>query len=100
MPRAARVTDQHTCPEHGGAVVTTGDDSVIIGFHPAARVGDVVACPAPDAIREGSTTVLIGHRWAARLGDAGGEEAIVGFLVHPGSFGQDGPGILRDLREA
>jgi uncharacterized Zn-binding protein involved in type VI secretion len=70
MPPAARISDQHTCPAHGGAAVTTGEGTVLIGFHPAARVGDVIACPAPDVIEEGSPTVLIGYQQAARLGDA------------------------------
>lgn len=50
--------------------MSTGDSSVLIGFQPAARVGDTLDCPAaPDAIVEGSPTVFIGFKMAARLGD-------------------------------
>ncbi len=42
----------------------------MIGFMPAARVGDVCTCVGPpDAIAMGSTTVMIGGMPAARLGD-------------------------------
>lgn len=78
MPAAARVTDQHICPKlepgpvpHvGGPVLPAGDPSVLIGFMPAAREGDLVACfGPPDTIAKGASTVLIGNKPAARLGD-------------------------------
>ena len=66
MPPAARVTDMHVCPKvepgpvpHvGGPILPSGEPTVIIGFMPAARLGDpmqhggviVLGCP----------TVLIG----------------------------------------
>ncbi len=71
MPPAARVTDLHSCPAHGGGpVLPTGEPTVIIGGLPAVRVGDLAACAgAPDVIMEGSPTVIIGGRPAARMGD-------------------------------
>jgi hypothetical protein len=43
---------------------------VIIGFMPAARVGDAAVCVGPpDSIAVGSMTVMIGGQPAARLGD-------------------------------
>lgn len=72
MPPAARITDEHDCPKpaHDGGPVLAGDPTVIIGFQPAARVGDKLACEGPDdTIAEGAATVLIGNKPAARLGD-------------------------------
>jgi uncharacterized Zn-binding protein involved in type VI secretion len=77
MPPAARVTDMHTCPlssgplpHVGGPIIPAGEPTVLIGFMPAARQGDLAACPgAPDTIQMGEPTVLIGNQPAARLGD-------------------------------
>lgn len=78
MPPAARVTDMHTCPKvepgpvpHvGGPVLPAGDPTVLIGFLPAARAGDMAICVGPpDAISQGESSVLIGGKPAARLGD-------------------------------
>lgn len=77
MPPAARVSDPHACPvveqgdpHVGGPILPEGDPTVLIGFMPAARVGDGVFCKgATDAVAAGSPTVLIGHKQAARLGD-------------------------------
>ena len=77
MPPAARVTDMHTCPlvtglvpHVGGPILPPGDPTVMIGFMPAARVGDMAVCVGPpDAIAMGSLTVMIGGMPAARLGD-------------------------------
>jgi uncharacterized Zn-binding protein involved in type VI secretion len=78
MPPAARVTDMHTCPKvepgpvpHvGGPVLPLGEPTVLIGFKPAARVGDMAVCVGPpDTIQQGESSVLIGHKDAARLGD-------------------------------
>jgi uncharacterized Zn-binding protein involved in type VI secretion len=42
----------------------------MIGFMPAARVGDMALCVGPpDSIAMGSPTVLIGNMMAARMGD-------------------------------
>ncbi|HSN99393.1 MAG TPA: PAAR domain-containing protein [Candidatus Nanopelagicales bacterium] len=77
MPPAARILDMHTCPmvnpgpvPHVGGPVTSGEDTVIIGHMPAARVGDSAKCvPATDEIRAGEPSVIIGKKDAARLGD-------------------------------
>jgi uncharacterized Zn-binding protein involved in type VI secretion len=42
----------------------------MIGFMPAARVGDMLVCVGPpDVIAFGSMTVMIGGQPAARMGD-------------------------------
>ena len=81
MPPAARVTDMHTCPmvtpgvppipHVGGPILPPGCPTVLIGYMPAARVGDMATCVGPpDAIAPpGSPTVLIGYMPAARMGD-------------------------------
>jgi uncharacterized Zn-binding protein involved in type VI secretion len=77
MPPAARISDMHTCPKvnpgpvpHVGGPVSAGDSTVLIGYMPAARVGDSAVCvPAKDSISAGEPTVLIGGKDAARLGD-------------------------------
>ncbi|WP_095990951.1 PAAR domain-containing protein [Cystobacter fuscus] len=77
MPPAARISDIHVCPKvepgpvpHVGGPVSTGEPTVLIGFMPAARVGDMAVCIGPpDSISQGEPSVLIGHKPAARLGD-------------------------------
>ena len=77
MPPAARVTDMHTCPmvtglvpHVGGPILPPCCPTVLIGYLPAARVGDMAVCVGPpDVIAMGSTTVLIGYMPAARVGD-------------------------------
>ncbi len=77
MPPAARLSDMHTCPQvtvlvpHvGGPILPPCCPTVLIGFLPAARVGDLATCVGPpDTIAMGSPTVLIGNMMAARLGD-------------------------------
>jgi uncharacterized Zn-binding protein involved in type VI secretion len=81
MQPAARLGDLHTCSEQdqtpvgpkphvGGPITGPGVTTVLIGFMPAAVVGDAVTCVGPpDAIEKGSATVLIGYKPAARLGD-------------------------------
>lgn len=77
MPPAARLGDMHTCPMVTGVVPHVGGPilppccpTVLIGFMPAARVGDMAVCVGPpDVIAMGSTTVMIGYMPAARLGD-------------------------------
>jgi uncharacterized Zn-binding protein involved in type VI secretion len=68
----------HTCPKvepgpvpHvGGPILPVGEPTVLIGFMPAAREGDMAVCVGPpDSITMGAATVLIGHKPAARLGD-------------------------------
>ena len=77
MAPAARLTDMHTCPlvtglvpHVGGPILPPCCPTVLIGFLPAARVGDMAACTGPpDVIALGSFTVMIGGQPAARLGD-------------------------------
>ena len=79
MPPAARISDMHTCPmqtpgtppiPHVGGPVLKGEPKVLIGFMPAARVGDTCVCVGPpDTIAKGSMTVKIGYMNAARIGD-------------------------------
>jgi uncharacterized Zn-binding protein involved in type VI secretion len=79
MPPAARITDMHVCPKvnpgpvpHVGGPTTSGEGTVLIGFQPAARVGDSLLCVGPgatDSISQGESTVIIGNKPAARLGD-------------------------------
>lgn len=87
MPPAARIGDMHTCPmqtpatppiPHVGGPVALGAPTVLIGFMPAARVGDMCVCVGPpDSIAMGSSSVLINYMPAARVGDS---------TVHGGSI--------------
>jgi uncharacterized Zn-binding protein involved in type VI secretion len=57
-------------PHVGGPILPPGCPTVLIGFMPAARVGDMCTCVGPpDTIVKGSTKVLIGNMPAARMGD-------------------------------
>ena len=57
-------------PHVGGPIVAAGVPTVLIGFLPAAVVGDTCVCVGPpDTIVKGSATVLIGNKPAARIGD-------------------------------
>jgi uncharacterized Zn-binding protein involved in type VI secretion len=77
MPFAARVTDMHVCPmvtvlvpHVGGPILPPACPTVMVGFLPAARVGDMAVCVGPpDVIAMGSSTVMIGFMPAARMGD-------------------------------
>jgi len=74
---AARITDMHVCPMWSGVVPHVGGPilppcapTVLIGFLPAARIGDMLVCAGgPDTIATGSTTVLISGMPAARMTD-------------------------------
>ena len=88
MMPAARISDVHVCPmvtgvvPHVGGPVVMGDPTVLIGFMPAARLGDQCVCVGPpDMIAKGSATVMIGCMPAARLGDmtVHGGSIVVGF---------------------
>ena len=78
MPPAARITDMHVCPKvepgpvpHVGGPTTSGEGTVLIGYMPAARIGDsLVCCGPPDRISQGESSVKIGYKPAARLGDS------------------------------
>lgn len=72
---AARVTD---VAGHGGLITGPGCPTVLIGGLAAARVGDLITCPAVTVLvphvggpilPPGSPTVLIGGQPAARVGD-------------------------------
>ena len=58
---AARVSDAHSCPKHGGGPVASGSSTVNIGYKSAARVGDQATCSGPpDSIASGCESVRIG----------------------------------------
>jgi uncharacterized Zn-binding protein involved in type VI secretion len=65
---AARVGDNHTCPQvdgikpHvGGPIMPPGSPTVLINGLPAARMGDMAQCVGPtDTIAMGEFTVQIG----------------------------------------
>lgn len=80
MQPAARVGDMHTCPmatpgtppvpHVGGPILPPGAPLVLIGFMPAAKMGDTCVCVGPpDTIVKGSAKVMIGGMPAARMGD-------------------------------
>ena len=80
MPPAARIGDNHVCPQflippvikpHVGGPIISGAPAVLIGGPPAARLSDSAQCKGPaDTISVGCPTVLIAGKAAARLGDA------------------------------
>jgi uncharacterized Zn-binding protein involved in type VI secretion len=80
MPPAARLTDMHVCPmvtpapvpvpHVGGPILPACCPTVLVGFLPAARLGDLCLCVGPpDVIVKGSMSVMIGFQPAARIGD-------------------------------
>ncbi len=81
MPPAARITDLHVCgiPQHPPNPIVSGSGDTIVGFMPAARVGDSLVCG--DSIVQGSSNVFINNKMAARIGDstAHGGKIVVGF---------------------
>lgn len=97
MPAAARVGDDHDCPQMGpgptphvgGPLLPEGESTVIIGYQHAARVGDHAFCKGmfdtSDAIGKGSPTVWIGGQPAARIGDP---------LAHTGHIKEGCPTVL------
>ena len=72
-------------PHVGGAIIPSGNRTVIINGMPAAIVGDIVACagPPPHKIQSGSATVQIQGQPASRLGDSTshGGKVIMGSLT-------------------
>jgi uncharacterized Zn-binding protein involved in type VI secretion len=103
MPPAARLTDMHTCPmvtgivpHVGGPILPPCAPQVLIGFLPAARVGDMATCVGPpDVIAKGSMTVMIGGQPAARMGDLtshGGVIVLGCVTVMIGDAGSGGAG--------
>jgi uncharacterized Zn-binding protein involved in type VI secretion len=81
MPPAARITNMHVCgiPQHPPNPIVSGSGDTIVGYMPAARVGDTLACG--DSVVQGSSNVMINNKLAARLGDstAHGGKIIDGF---------------------
>jgi len=85
----------HVCPmatpapvpvPHVGGPISMGCPMVMIGFMPAARVGDMAVCVGPpDAIAMGSFTVMIGGMPAARMGD---------MTVHGGTIAMGFPQVM------
>ena len=58
---AARLTDIHTCPLHGGGPILTASFTVLVGGMPQARMMDQATCIGPpDIISTGAFTVLVG----------------------------------------
>ncbi len=92
MPPAARISDMHVCPmvtgvvPHVGGPISMGCPTVMIGFMPAARMGDMAVCVGPpDSIARGSATVIIGSMPAARLGDT---------TIHGGTIAMGCPTVM------
>ena len=56
---AARISDMHACPIHGGGPILTGQPNVLIGGKPASRITDQTAHGG--VIVQGCPTVLIGN---------------------------------------
>jgi uncharacterized Zn-binding protein involved in type VI secretion len=113
MPPAARVTDMHTCPmvtvlvpHVGGPILPPGCPTVLIGFLPAARIGDMAVCVGPpDVIAMGSPTVVIGNMPAARIGDltAHGGVIVLGcptVLIGEVGMGGGGSGAAAAMKAA
>ncbi|HPA52780.1 MAG TPA: PAAR domain-containing protein [Thermoanaerobaculia bacterium] len=77
MAQAARLLDMHTCPmtnpdgsPHTGGPIQKAEGTVLIGYFPAARVGDSATCAGPmDMITTGAARCLIAYMPAARVGD-------------------------------
>jgi uncharacterized Zn-binding protein involved in type VI secretion len=60
-------------PHVGGPIVGPGCPQVLIGFMPAAVMGDMGTCVGPPApLIKGSVKVLIGMKPALRMGDTTG----------------------------
>ena len=96
MTPAARTTDMHVCPMQtpslvpvphaGGPILPSSPTPVLIGWLPAATVGNTAVCVGPpDVIVTGSTTVLVSNLPLARMGDP---------TVHGGSIVGGFPTVL------
>ncbi len=71
MPPAARLGDEHTCPNSSsGGKIIEGASSVFINSKPAARLNDACACgDGPSHVGSASPTVFFEGKAAARIGD-------------------------------
>ena len=106
---AARLGDDHTCPQWsgdtphvGGPILPSCEPTVLIGGLPAARVGDPAYCNGPtDIIVQGSPTVFIGGRMAARLGDrtAHGGVIVAGHASVLIGDGGGGANVMKQLTD-
>lgn len=93
MLPAARVSDMHVCPmwtglvpHVGGPIIPPCAPTVLIGFLPAARMGDMCVCAGgPDTIATGVPTILIMNQMAARITD---------ITVHGGTIVAGCPTVL------
>jgi uncharacterized Zn-binding protein involved in type VI secretion len=78
-----------------------GFPTVMIGFMPAARVGDIAVCVGPpDTIAKGSLSVMIGGQPAARMGDLTAHGGVISVgcpTVIIGDMGGGGAGCLDGL---
>jgi uncharacterized Zn-binding protein involved in type VI secretion len=73
-------------PHVGGPILPPGAPTVLIGFMPAACLGDMCVCVGPpSAVIMGSAMVLIGGRPAARMGDT---------TAHGGTIAMGFPQVL------
>ncbi len=79
MPLAARVGDQHQCPNGVMGVLLPKPCKVMIEKKPAATVQTpATPCfPGPNMVVKGSTKVMIGGLPAARVGDATAHGSII-----------------------
>lgn len=90
---AARFTDMHVCPmvtgvvpHVGGPIIPPCAITVLTGFLPQARVGDMAICVGPlDSIAKGSATVIVSGMPAARMGD---------LMMHGGTIVKGEPTVL------
>lgn len=85
MKPAARLGDMHICPEYNGKVPHVGgpiaapcEPTVLIGYKPAATVGDKCFClGSTDTVTQGSATVLIDSKAAARVTDKTAHNGVI-----------------------
>jgi len=96
---AARVGDKHICglstgsDPHLKGEIFAGDESVLVGGYPAARVGDLAPCAQkyPNTIVTGSADVLMSGAAAARRHDRTAHAGVITYghhnvLINAGSF--------------
>jgi uncharacterized Zn-binding protein involved in type VI secretion len=71
MPAIARIGDRVTHNHVQYGVIRTGAPRTLVEGMPAARIGDLVQCPAHglQTIVSGSATVLVEGKPVARVGD-------------------------------
>jgi uncharacterized Zn-binding protein involved in type VI secretion len=79
MPPAARIGDQHQCPNGVIGVLLPKPSKVLIESKPAATITTpATPCfPGPNMVVKGSSKVLIGGLPAARVGDTTAHGSII-----------------------